>query len=79
MRRAIVARGHRGAATFGDNSTRTDEADGGPDRQFVAVFAEIDGLYVGKLLYVNAGESLSLQLHHEKTSGGGPCVRAVSS
>jgi mannose-6-phosphate isomerase len=31
------------------------------------IFAEIDDLYVGKLLYVDPGESLSLQLHVEKT------------
>jgi mannose-6-phosphate isomerase-like protein (cupin superfamily) len=31
------------------------------------IFAEIDDLYVGKVLYVDAGESLSLQLHNEKT------------
>ncbi|MGZ4749084.1 MAG: hypothetical protein ACXVYY_18550 [Oryzihumus sp.] len=31
------------------------------------IFAEIDDLYVGKVLYVDAGESLSLQLHTEKT------------
>ncbi|WP_155856081.1 cupin domain-containing protein [Cellulomonas sp. URHD0024] len=31
------------------------------------VFAEVDGVYVGKVLRVRAGESLSLQLHTEKT------------
>jgi mannose-6-phosphate isomerase-like protein (cupin superfamily) len=31
------------------------------------IFAEIDDLYVGKVLYVNPGESLSLQLHNQKT------------
>lgn len=31
------------------------------------VFAEIEGLYVGKVIRVSAGESLSLQYHHEKT------------
>jgi mannose-6-phosphate isomerase len=30
------------------------------------VFAEYDGLYVGKLIYVNQGESLSLQYHNAK-------------
>ena len=31
------------------------------------VFAELDGVYVGKVLRVRAGESLSLQVHTEKT------------
>ncbi|WP_141788061.1 cupin domain-containing protein [Oryzihumus leptocrescens] len=31
------------------------------------IFAEIDDVYVGKVLFVNAGESLSLQFHEEKT------------
>ncbi len=31
------------------------------------IFAEIDDCYVGKVLYVNPGESLSLQFHNEKT------------
>lgn len=30
------------------------------------IFALIEGAYVGKLLFVNAGESLSLQYHHAK-------------
>ena len=30
------------------------------------VFALVEGSYVGKLLYVSAGESLSLQYHHAK-------------
>ena len=30
------------------------------------IFALVEGSYVGKLLYVNAGESLSLQYHHAK-------------
>jgi mannose-6-phosphate isomerase len=31
------------------------------------IFAAFDGLYVGKVIRVKAGESLSLQYHHEKT------------
>jgi mannose-6-phosphate isomerase-like protein (cupin superfamily) len=31
------------------------------------IFAEIDDLYVGKVMYINPGESLSLQFHNEKT------------
>lgn len=31
------------------------------------VFAAFDGLYVGKIIKVSAGESLSLQYHNEKT------------
>jgi mannose-6-phosphate isomerase len=31
------------------------------------VFAEVDDAYVGKVIRVRAGESLSLQYHHEKT------------
>jgi mannose-6-phosphate isomerase len=30
------------------------------------IFALVEGAYVGKLLFVNAGESLSLQFHHAK-------------
>ena len=30
------------------------------------IFAQVEGSYVGKTLHVNAGESLSLQWHHEK-------------
>jgi mannose-6-phosphate isomerase-like protein (cupin superfamily) len=30
------------------------------------IFALVEGSYVGKLLFVKAGESLSLQYHHEK-------------
>jgi mannose-6-phosphate isomerase len=30
------------------------------------IFALVEGSYVGKLLFVNAGESLSLQYHHAK-------------
>jgi mannose-6-phosphate isomerase len=30
------------------------------------IFALVEGAYVGKLLFVNAGESLSLQYHHAK-------------
>jgi mannose-6-phosphate isomerase len=30
------------------------------------IFALVEGSYVGKLLFVSAGESLSLQYHHEK-------------
>jgi len=30
------------------------------------IFALVEGSYVGKLLFVNAGESLSLQYHHLK-------------
>ena len=30
------------------------------------IFALVEGSYVGKLLYVSAGESLSLQYHHAK-------------
>lgn len=30
------------------------------------IFARVEGRYVGKLLFVNAGESLSLQYHHAK-------------
>jgi len=30
------------------------------------IFALVEGSYVGKLLHVTAGESLSLQYHHEK-------------
>jgi mannose-6-phosphate isomerase len=30
------------------------------------IFALVEGVYVGKLLFVNAGESLSLQFHHAK-------------
>ena len=30
------------------------------------IFALVDGAYIGKLLYVSAGQSLSLQYHHEK-------------
>jgi len=30
------------------------------------IFALVEGAYVGKLLFVNAGESLSLQYHHVK-------------
>ena len=30
------------------------------------IFALVEGRYVGKLLFVNAGESLSLQYHHAK-------------
>ena len=30
------------------------------------IFALVEGCYVGKLLFVKAGESLSLQYHHEK-------------
>jgi mannose-6-phosphate isomerase len=30
------------------------------------IFALVEGMYVGKLLFVNAGESLSLQFHHAK-------------
>lgn len=31
------------------------------------VFAELDDLYVGKVIRVRAGESLSLQFHNDKT------------
>jgi mannose-6-phosphate isomerase len=31
------------------------------------VFAAFEGLYVGKVIRVKAGESLSLQYHHQKT------------
>jgi len=31
------------------------------------IFAAIEGSYVGKIIRVKAGESLSLQYHHEKT------------
>ena len=30
------------------------------------IFALVEGSYIGKLLFVNAGESLSLQYHHAK-------------
>jgi len=30
------------------------------------IFALVEGSYVGKLLFINAGESLSLQYHHTK-------------
>jgi mannose-6-phosphate isomerase len=30
------------------------------------IFALVEGAYIGKLLFVNAGESLSLQYHHAK-------------
>lgn len=30
------------------------------------IFAAIEGLYVGKIIHVNAGHSLSLQYHQEK-------------
>ena len=30
------------------------------------IFAAIDGKYIGKVIHVNAGHSLSLQYHHEK-------------
>jgi mannose-6-phosphate isomerase-like protein (cupin superfamily) len=30
------------------------------------IFAAIDGKYVGKIIHVNAGESLSLQYHNQK-------------
>ena len=30
------------------------------------IFALVEGSYIGKLLFVNAGESLSLQYHHSK-------------
>ena len=30
------------------------------------IFALVEGKYIGKLLFVNAGQSLSLQYHHEK-------------
>ena len=30
------------------------------------IFAAVDGKYVGKLIYVNAGHSLSCQFHREK-------------
>jgi mannose-6-phosphate isomerase len=30
------------------------------------IFALVEGSYIGKLLFVNAGQSLSLQYHHEK-------------
>ena len=30
------------------------------------IFAAIEGLYVGKILHVNAGQSLSLQYHEQK-------------
>lgn len=30
------------------------------------IFAAIDGMYVGKIIHVNAGQSLSLQYHNEK-------------
>ena len=30
------------------------------------IFAAVDGKYVGKIIHVNAGESLSLQYHREK-------------
>lgn len=30
------------------------------------IFALVEGMYVGKLLFMNAGESLSLQYHHAK-------------
>ncbi|HEV7147009.1 MAG TPA: cupin domain-containing protein [Pedococcus sp.] len=56
-----------------NQSTANDSADLYP-ATFVSkpwgremIFAEIDDLYVGKVLFVNAGESLSLQLHNQKT------------
>jgi mannose-6-phosphate isomerase len=30
------------------------------------IFAAVDGKYIGKVIHVNAGHSLSLQYHHEK-------------
>jgi gluconokinase len=30
------------------------------------IFAAVDGKYVGKIIHVNAGQSLSLQYHHQK-------------
>lgn len=30
------------------------------------IFALVEGAYVGKMLFINAGESLSLQYHHVK-------------
>jgi mannose-6-phosphate isomerase len=30
------------------------------------IFAALDGKYIGKVIHVNAGHSLSLQYHHEK-------------
>jgi mannose-6-phosphate isomerase len=30
------------------------------------IFAAVDGKYIGKVIHVNAGQSLSLQYHHEK-------------
>ncbi|MEX0935988.1 MAG: cupin [Gemmatimonadota bacterium] len=54
----------------GPASERTPDTPGRPRRVdkpwgYELVWAETD-LYVGKLLHVNAGESLSLQFHEEK-------------